>query len=263
MCSIGPYKWETQSVSVSGCKHVSFYCKGRKSLSLMCWHPFLALQHLLRLLVKYEFILLRNLQYVALFIHVFVFMTFMSPLTQKTEKMKKKNSHLPPISVRLLQENEAFTFPYANLPSVCSTVAVVILGLEDHCTTGDSTHRHPPAVHYRSCSRLLMTKRAPPRTREHGFPTVLFSKLCWKYADLWFELGQCRVGKTGARTLPCSETGTWTDKHSVRERERLPQLWENNVEMSPGAVQVQRERIWILSELKMEVCIKLLKITKL
>lgn len=178
---------------------------------------------------------------------------------RKRQKNKLVFSHLPPISVRLLQENKAFTFPYANLPSVCSTVAVVILGLEDHRTTGDSTHRHPPGVHYRSCSRLLMTERAPPRTREHGFPTVLFSKLCWKYADLWFESGQCRVGETGARTLPCSETGTWTEKHSVRERERLPKLWENNVEMSPGAVQVHRERIWILSALKMEVCIKLEK----
>lgn len=122
MCSIGPYKWETQSVSVSGCKHVSFYCKGRKSLSLMCWHPFLALQHLLMLLVKYEFILLRNLQYVALFIHLWVhwrkrqrkFKKKFSPATnQRSSSSGEWSVHLPVCkpAVRLLHGSCSHTGP--------------------------------------------------------------------------------------------------------------------------------------------------------
>lgn len=77
-------------------------------------------------------------------------------------------SHLPPVSVGLLQENKPLSLPYADLTSIGTAVVVVILGLEDHCTAGDSTHRHPPGGHHRCCSMLLMPHRAPPSTRQHG-----------------------------------------------------------------------------------------------
>lgn len=53
-------------------------------------------------------------------------------------------SHLPPVIVGLLQQDESLSLPDADLPSVRPAVVVVILGLQNHGAAGDPAHRHPP-----------------------------------------------------------------------------------------------------------------------
>lgn len=76
--------------------------------------------------------------------------------------------HLPPVSVGLFQEYKPFALPNADLPSIRPAVIVVILGLQDHRTAGDPTHRHPPGSHHRRCSGLLVPHRTPPGPWQHG-----------------------------------------------------------------------------------------------
>lgn len=91
-------------------------------------------------------------------------------LTDTRQTIDELFSYLPPVTVGLFQENKPFALPDADLPSISATVVVVILGLEDHCTTRDTTHCHAPGAHHRCCRRLLMPHRTPPSPRQHLSP---------------------------------------------------------------------------------------------
>lgn len=78
-------------------------------------------------------------------------------------------SHLPPVSISLLQENKPLSLPDADLPSIIPPVVVVILGLQNHCTAGDAANCSPTGRLCGSCSGLLVSHRAPPGPWEHDF----------------------------------------------------------------------------------------------
>lgn len=136
------------------------------------------------------------------------------PQTHKTNC----SSHLPPVTVGLLQENKPFALPDADLPSISPAVVIVILGLEDHRTAGDPTHRHPPGGYHRCRSRLLVVPhRAPPSPRQHGSlhsPSASFTgsmRMAETGDTGWVGTGQVRL-----------EPGQCHDlKHAGTERERM------------------------------------------
>lgn len=154
-------------------------------------------------------------------IRIFVFLVNRKlQMMQKFPQTHKTNyfSHLPPVTVGLLQENKPFALPDADLPSISPTVIIVILGLEDHRTAGDPTHRHPPGGHHRCRSRLLVVPhRAPPSPRQHGSlhsPSASFTgsmRMAETGDTGWVGTGQVRL-----------EPGQCHDlKHTGTERERM------------------------------------------
>lgn len=78
-------------------------------------------------------------------------------------------SHLPPVRISLFQKNKSLSLPDADLPSIIPPVVVVILGLQNHCTAGDAANCNPTGRLCGSCSRLLVSHRAPPGPWEHDF----------------------------------------------------------------------------------------------
>lgn len=144
------------------------------------------------------------------------------------KKRKKLLSHLPPVSIGLLQENKPFTLPYADLPSIGTTVVVVILGLQDHRTTGDPAQCQPPGGHWGWSSRLLVPHRTSPSTGQHGSLSrpvqQLLQGACW-----WSIMG-ILVGLAQGRWDRSQASAMLWNKLRGREREineAVREQWKN------------------------------------